>query len=174
MTVSIDQEIVVAPDAFLLKWSSTESDPRYRVFRDGLPITGLSRANNATFTVAPDQSSLIQVLDDPDEIPAAIFAGEIVLTWPSAAGTREYRVEKFIAGNWEPQTRIADTGRDSYTWRSDTLQDATAHNFRVIAVGEDGNESTPSTFDLTMLRNPDDPKASITFSDATKAITVTI
>jgi hypothetical protein len=60
-----------------------------------------------------------------------------------------------------------------FTWRSRVLEDGATHRFRVVPVGQNGNDGTEQLFTLLMVRIPDPPAVTYTYNGA-GAPTVTI
>lgn len=154
----------------------------FRWYRDGALIHGPSDLSYMEFTLEAGESLLIEILDDADLEPATGFPGRIRLGWtPADSTTKEYRVEENVATVWTERRRLQHQANVGwYRFESRFLEDVTTHQFRVIAVGINGNETTLFTKSVLMVRHPDAPVADanlvtkIAYDGATpKTVTIT-
>lgn len=154
----------------------------FRWYRDGALVAGPTDLAEMEFGPEPGEGFVVEVLDDADLEPATGFPGRVRLGWtPADSTTAEYRVEEYVSGTWTARRRLRhEDGKGWYRFESRYLEDVTSHQFRVIAVGTNGNESTLLTKSVLMVRHPDVPiadadlEASIVYDGATpKTVTIT-
>lgn len=173
MAVTLDQPVRVGPRSWRLTWSSDKSDPLYRVYRNGR-LVGVTKAEEWIFTVGLNESPVIDVLDDASD-PGAVLTGVLLIQWRYVAGTEEYRVEEDVSGTWTPVKTLEDDGRTAvFGYATRRLADDTVHTFRVVAVGDDGNESTAASVSARMVRVPDPPDIDYSYDAATGELTATL
>lgn len=154
----------------------------FRWYRDGALVHGPSDLSYMEFTIQQGESFVVEVLDDADLEPATGFPGRIRLGWtPADSTTKEYRVEEYVSAVWTERRRLRHQANVGwYRFESRFLEDVTTHQFRVIAVGINGNETTLFTKSVLMVRHPDAPvadanlEAKIVYDGATpKTVTIT-
>ena len=167
MTVTYDQPYWHDANVALIRWSSTETDPTYRVYVNGELVAEGSVTEWLLW--AGDQ---LEVLDDANAVAAGYYPGRVRLYW-WGSGNQEYRVEQQIASVWTQRARLTDDDRGYWSWESDILDDVTTHYFRVVAVGTSGEETVCNTLTVYMCRRPDVPDdVTWSYSDSTRQLTI--
>ena len=149
---------------YRLTWSSTESAPTYDLYEltgGGLVYHGM--AETITVTVKNGESPIYWVTDSAASPPAG-YPGKIKLQWRRSAGVSYYRIDEQVSGSWTRRAKIFEEGKWIYHWATRWLEDAADHNFRVVAVGTDGNESTAASIAVLMVRWPDVPQVSYSYA----------
>ena len=177
MTVTLDANTPqqIGRVTWRVSWSSSLTDPTFYVYRDGLQVA-TTRATSIDLVVQPGEQPVIEVLDSASESPLPSRPGNLTLAWYASAGTPVvdyYRVDEYVAAAWTERVRVQETGAGYYTWRSRFLEDVTEHQFRIVAVGENGNEATAASFTCLMVRHPDVPSVTYSYDKVTDKITVT-
>lgn len=129
-------------------------------------------AESRTFTVSAGEQLVVEVLDAADERPEAAFPGRLTLGWYRVADAAKYRIDEYIGGNWTQRASIDDTGIGYYQWKTRFLEDSQTHQFRIVPVGNNGNDGDALAFSVLMVRHPDPPSASFSYSSATGTVTI--
>lgn len=85
-----------------------------------------------------------------------------------------YKVQKNTADGWITVSTLQESGSWVYSYVSQTLEDETTHEFRVIAVDETAGESEPRLYRISMVRPPDSPdgKIDVTYGSGITSLTV--
>jgi len=168
--VTIEKPIRTGPRTVILKYSSDLESPTFYIYVDGILITQTT-ATEYTLAVDPDQSYIVEILDDADEQPMQIFPGKARLGWFKVEGVDYYRVDEYIDA-WVERIRMPEN--DGYMkWPSRFLEDCQIHLFRVTPVGTDGNEGQAKEFSVLMVRYPDSPDVNYSHSATTHKLTIT-
>ena len=157
------------PLAWRLRWASDDPAATFRVFRDGLLIAQTERTE-ALVSVIPGTSPVFEVLEAGGE-PSDGFPGFVTLQWAQATATAEYRVEEEIAAVWTTLATVADDGSAYYRWTSETLDDGSTHEYRVVPVGTNGNDGMSLTFVVLMVRVPDPPEFTLEYDQGAGEVT---
>ena len=174
MSVTMKPPRRTGPKAWRLRWSSTESDPTYRVFRDGVLVL-TTPLEQMTATVEAGETPVFEVFDDTTSQPQAAFGGRLTLAWYGAAAVDHYRVEEYVGAAWTLRDKIRDTGHGSgwqVRWTTRWLEDATTHQFRIVAIGDNGNATTVSTWSAVMVRHPNPPVVGFSYDSGTGKVTL--
>lgn len=172
MTVTMHTPTRVGPNAWRLRWESdVGGTPIYRVYRNGRCIQTGPR-NCCTVSMQADESGTIEVLDDADAVPAAIPRVRMRLLWDAVTGTARYRVQRYVGAAWVTEVEIRAGDRTNYEYLTPPLEDVTDHQYRVVPIGENGNEGTPATVTVTMVRNPDPPVVTMEYASGTGLVTI--
>lgn len=172
LTVTIQPPIQVGPSTWRLLWSSDVSDPTYRIYVDGRPVTP-TKAESGDFplNLLAGESGLIEILDD-ESPPTAAIASQVSLSWENVSGAGKYRIERFVDEEW---VLVKEIAADQERIHHETLPlsgQASEHDFRVTLIGENENEDTPVEVNILMPRHPDPPIVGFAYSDGTKKVTI--
>jgi hypothetical protein len=274
----------IPPGSYLLSWASDLVDPTFYVYRDGV-LVATTQLTSMEVLLADEEAPVFEVLDDPDEAPAAAYPPFATLAWYPSPGAGSYRVDEYVSGAWVERATLEDSdaaGRglppkvvvvqqggnflngtytleyvgtggvhrwkwtdgtttveiykdnaewllrlydathfvtygsnlqlpeypppgeatsvagspwvlrlsnaggspkgyvsadqptgNYFAWESRFLEDSASHRFRVVPVGQNGNEGTSREFLVLMVRIPDPPEVTYTYN-GTPANTVTI
>ena len=166
--VTMQPIIQVGAGSFLLRFSSDQGDPIFYIYLDGILIAETT-ATEYTIAIAAGNQAIVEVLDDADAEPTEVFPGNVRLGWFFVDGVDYYRIDEYIAGEWTQRARVTDN--QAYrSWQSRFLEDGGSHQFRVVAIGTDGNEATAREFTVLMVRHPDSPDVSYAYSAGTVTI----
>lgn len=173
VSLTVNKPVRLGPNTWKLSWSSILSNVTFRIFRDG-QLQLETRNTSAIFYVESGESPIFEIFDTPCGTPSESFPGTSLITWYAIPDTELYRVEEFISAVWTLRRKIKDLGRTYFSFRTRWLEDVTLHNFRVIAVGNNGNNSTAKLVDVFMVRHPDPPNAGFVYDGAgPKTVTIT-
>ena len=152
--------------------SSLGADTPCRVFVDGQYVR-TTRAQHVDLSLEDGRSATVEVLDDLVTQPQLDTSPFVELRWPSVPKAKRYRVEQLIAAVWTVIGEVANKPGGELSYRLPALPgSSTDHDFRVTTIGDDDNESTATGVKVTMVKRPDPPSVSVTFSNATKRITI--
>jgi hypothetical protein len=172
MTVTINEPIYLAPGQWLVEWSSSlGAGTHFWVNLNGewvaedVPITSM--------VVVLDSSGIadLDVVDAEPNVNDPIYPNRARIAWYGGTGIASYRVEEYV-GSWTARRTIQAEDLDFFVFESRILEDVTTHQFRVIPIGADDNEGTALTFDVFMVRRPDAPDVSLSYSSGTGLVTV--
>lgn len=173
MTVTINTPELVGLSTFRLSWSSDQPAPvTYRIFRDGTLIT-TTPEEEFNFSIEPGEQPLIEILDDGTTSPSLAFPSRFTLSWRSVVGAASYRIEELIGVSFVTRQVVTDDGRKWNEWDSRPLEDDQLHEFRITPIGDNGNNGTPVTFQIKMVRHPDPPPVAYSYDQATGKVDLT-
>lgn len=178
MAAAITSITRIAPLTWKFVWSGTAP---YYVVRNGVLI----------FSAATERTEWLFENDDNEEPPAievydstqvATALSQIanppygLLQWWHASSAAYYLVQKEVtdgaATYWKTvPPLVIDLGVGYYQYDTGVLDDETTTTFRVMAVDEQGGQN-PIEFDIPMVRNPDPPSISISYSASTGNATI--
>jgi hypothetical protein len=145
----------------LLRFSSNLADPTFYIYLDG-NLIAITKETEYTLAVNLDENSIIEVLDDPDQMPMAVYPARIRLLWFYSEGTNYYKVEEYIDDVWVARNNIRDN--EGYMqFESRFLEDGTIHQFRIIPIGINGNEGTLREIAILCCRHPNVPNVDYTY-----------
>lgn len=173
MSVTIDAPVWVSQSSGIVRltWSSDLTDPTYTVYRDGeLVLT--TTATEYVFAVASGEAPVIEVYDAAPAAGPEGYPSRMLLGWTAVADTDEYRVEQYVGTAWTTRATIDDTGAGYYTWRTGVLADDTTHQFRIVPVGDNGNDGDPLALTMLMVRHPDPPDVEFEYDAVAGTIAV--
>ncbi len=174
MAVTIQTPVQVGPNTWRLFWTSSLSTPTYQIFGDGQYVaTTTGEHRDFPLNVVDGESALVEILDSATVPATTAMGARATISWDDVATAARYRVEQFVGAAWVVvKELIADQTR--YHFITPTLAGtATAHQFRVTAIGVNGNEATAATINILSTRHPDPPTVAYAYSDATKKVTLT-
>jgi len=166
MTVTLEKTEWVGPSRRRVRWSSSESDPTFQVFVNGV-LYAETKVNH--ITVGP--ADVVEVRDDSAAGQVA-DEGTAVLGWAQVSNAASYRVEQYVGGQWVRRATIPASPGKQQQWRTPVLEEGSAHQFRVTPIGTNGNAGTPATTPVTVVKHPAAPVVSYSFNDTTKKVTV--
>lgn len=171
MTILSLTSTELARASYLIRWTSDLTKPLYHVYVGGVLID-TTRRNNLTLDLVEGDFASIEVSDSGPLTPAG---GEAFaeLEWAAVPDTKQYRVEEFDGVSWAARSLINDDGSSQYAHRTLPISDETNAQFRVTAIGADGNESTPAAVTMSAPRHPAPPEVQYTYDDALHQITLT-
>lgn len=173
--VVYNEVIQVGPLQYRLTWVPGPDGTLYHVWFDGV-LRSTTYSARYDFSVDVNDSPQIQVFDDPDDRPQAVYPYRATLQWYHVANAIKYRVAKWVAGEWATQEPDPITRRGEYMfeWRSYRIEDGEAYQFRVTPLLVDDTEGDPIDFSGVMVRPPDAPSVSYSVDPGTKKVTVSL
>ena len=172
MAVTMAAPALIGSGVVLLSWSSDlGGTPTFRIYLDGELLTETT-GTTYVLTQRIGDTPVIEVRDD-DSPPAAGLPGRVRLEWTPVAGAAEYRVEEFVAAAWTQRARVKASDIGTHVWFTRFLEDEATHQFRIVPVGENGNDGTPLAFSFLMVRSPDPPDVSYAYNPGPDTVTIT-
>ena len=137
-------------------------------------LIGTTSAYEYVVAVPVDGQAEFFVFDNADERPPRFYPNRLDVYWPGATGAVQYRVEQFVGAEWvKIGARVLVNGNNvSFEFESPKLDNEASHQFRVIAVAENENETTVLDKTALMVRRPDRRAFNYIYDDATRVITV--
>lgn len=172
MAVTVGQATSPARGIWDLNFSSDlGGTPTFYIYRDA-ELVNTTTLTRYQVTIAAGESPVFAIFDDAADRPDS-FSSRAHIQWLYQADIDYYRVEEFISAAWVERKRLTSkVTKQIYDFNSRVLEDVTTHQFRVTAVGVNGNESTASSITLFMIRTPDPPDVTYSYTNGTKLITV--
>jgi hypothetical protein len=157
-----------------LSWASTLTSPTYRIYVDGVRVSVQTQAVYRVMTGGA-WSPVVEILDDPDEVPKPAFPGAFVLGWETDPDAWKYRIERKVDGTWtEYATLLCDQSKGWQSYSTPVLSDGVVHEWRIVPVDAAGNDGTAVEFTTLMVRYPDVPAVTHTYNGAlTRTVTIT-
>ena len=171
MTVTMNPPEYLDGYTVRFSWTSDLTAPTFHLWRNGVRLPDTIQ-NYITISVDPDEELMIEVLDVAGVLPQPAFSGRFTLCFRAVAGTDYYRIDEYVDGDWSESGRIDETGAMYYSWGSRWLEEGAVHQFRVIAIGVDGNEGAALAFSDLMVRHPDTPRVTYAYSAETSKVTI--
>jgi len=153
--VTITDIITTGIFSTLIKYSSDLETPTFYIYLDGNLIDQTAQTEYK-LSVNLDESSIIEILDDPEEKPIEIFPNKIKLNFFCSQETSYYKIDEYIESEWLTRQKIKDNS-GYMSFESRFLEDCQSHIFRIIPVGTDGNEGESRQFTVLCCRYPDVP-----------------
>jgi len=172
VTMSTNSPQYLGPMSWLISWSGGAAGATYYVYRDG-QLIATTPGSSIVLSVEPGETPIIEVFDDADTAPMESHPGRVTLAWYASTGAAvdHYRIDEYVSSVWTARARIKDNGDGYFLWRSRGLEDVTTHQFRVVPVGDNGNEGTADTRNVLMVRYPDSPDLSVAWDSGTNKVT---
>jgi hypothetical protein len=156
------------------EWTATTAP--YRIYLDGRLVSTVTSAEydyegRAYGTYPPP----LEVLDANDSTTAQNldYSPRLTLQWRGVTGTAYYVVEYYADAAWtRVDLQIPETGFGYYNYQTPVLTDVTTAQWRVLAVDAYANESDPLAFSALIVRNPDTPDVTMTYSAVSGNVTI--
>ena len=159
------------PGGVILHWTSDVADATFRLYRDGVLLV-TTKLTEWTVPVDDGASPIFEVFDDATTPPTKVWPDHVRLEWEAVQD--RYRVEQYVGSSWVAVATISRGTRTYLTWSSGRLADVTSHQFRVIAIHVSGYEGSPVNRTVLMVRTPDGPVTTWTYSAVNKKATVLV
>lgn len=172
MAITSVTQTLIGTNTVRVTWTSDDPAPLFRIWRDGNLL--LTTASYMNFTLLAGEMPVIEVFDD-DTVPSSAYPGNMILFWYHVATAEKYRVEEYVGSEWVTRCTYLDEGQGSFQYRTEFLADETNHSWRIVPVGENGNDgASPLAFDFLMVRVPSVPLCSWSYNPTNYKVTVTI
>ena len=172
MSVTLGTLVQVGYESWRLTFSSSEASATFYVYRDG-QLVAETTAQWIDVLVPRGEYPVFTVVDDPDDAPAAGYPGRLVIQWRADTTADYYTVEQSVASVWTAVARVDETGLTGYLhWSTPWLDDVTTYQWRVTPHGSNGVDGSPTALSTLMVRHPDPPDVTVTYSAATGKLTV--
>jgi len=154
-----------------ITFSSDLPEPIFYIYIDGI-LAAETEQTEYILSAEVGTSFVVEVLDDANEQPMQVFPGRLRLFWFYVADTKYYRIDEYVASVWVSRKRMPQ--QNGYLqFESRFLEDGQTHTFRVVPVGENGNEGTAKQFQVLLVRFPDKPSVDYSYDEGTKHLTIT-
>ena len=173
MVVTISEPIFVAVGQWLVEWSSSfGADARFWIYLNGSLIE--SNSPTTSMIVVLDSGGLaeLEVLDAAVSDDDPTYPARTRIAWYAVDGAAQYRVEEYVSGDWTERKTFRSEDADFFVFESRILEDSTSHQFRVVPIGADANEGTPLSWTILMVRRPDPPNVTFSYSSGTGEVTI--
>lgn len=169
--------------AWLFTWAPVDGALSYRVILFGRVLNPALASTQYLYNQAiPAEYSTypppLEVVTDSDVAVSEIYKPFVILQWygsQSNIRVAYYAIQQFISGSWRDGNRIPENGSYVYTLTTPVLTDGVTYNFRIVAVGPNGQESCTLPFQIVMVCNPRlvEPSIDISYDDASQSVLVT-
>ena len=174
MAVTINPPDQIDQYSWEITWESSLGDPTYYIYING-KLFEITDNESMIVTAAmgePDENISIDIFDSEDDSPDRCYPGKLTINWEGSDDVDYYSIKKCVAEEWIEQARIYDHGEKHFSWLSDFLDDVTVHTFQIVPIGTNGNTGTEAQLTCLMVRYPDIPDKSFSYSDDTHKITI--
>lgn len=171
MSVTITSITRIGRRAWRVVYASTLSAPTFYIYVNA-ELVGVTTETAYQFQAAPGESVILDVFDSSTDTPEDVYPGRLAIAWYAVVATDYYRIDEYLSGEWVEVGRVRDTGAGYFKWRTRWLEDSASHQFRVIAVGDNGNESTAATLSCLMVRHPDVPDVNLSYDAEDGTLTI--
>lgn len=169
MTVTLNKERPVGPNAVSLTWTSDDPNAVFDVYVNGALRLKGTRQRSLTLAARPDEAVVVDVFDDPNDVPDYARSTVGRLAFDAVVGT-DYRIERQVGAEWELERLIGFDDTHQQINTEPITEDG--ESLRVTAINTDGQEGAPVVVAADIVRHPDPPVVDVAFSDATKKLTV--
>lgn len=155
-----------------LTWVSDETDPTFRIYRDGVLV---ATTKLATHLVRIDDGSfpVFEVLDDDEAEPQRSYSGRAEIAWFTHPDVDSYDVQEWDGAEWITRQTLRRDDRSYLRWSSRVLEDVTSHQFRVVPTGTNGNEGTDIELEIFIVHVPDPPQVTYAYDADDETVTIT-
>jgi len=170
MSVTYESYQQIGPTTWYVAVSSTESDPTYRWYLDGVLI--LTGPQSWRYIDVGEGSFQLEVRDDASAAAEA-YPAYAILSWQTVTDADNWRVEQYVEDAWTLKRTIADNGQSAFRYQTDELTDGTAYQFRAVPVNAEGIQGTAREWSFTCVRRPAAPSVGYTYTGAvSKTVTI--
>lgn len=174
MSVSITEIVSVDPQVVRVSFESTLEPATFRVYREGALISTIESEDgegSVLLSIAPEDSPYIEILDDSGP-PVPAYPGRFTIHWPSISGPSSFLIEEYVGGNWVELATVPAEPVGSNRFLTRWLEDGQVHQFRVTPIDSEGVSGTAVERSALMVRHPDVPQPTVTYSAVTAKVTV--
>ena len=173
MTVTMNPPVRTSFRTLLFTFSSDlGGTPDLYIYEFGV-LMRVTKETSYETTVLPGRSKVVEILDSASEVPMRVARGTFLLGWDAVSSAKEYRVEEKVSSVWTLRGTVPEDGRGFYRFETGWLADVVVHEFRVIAVGSNGDLGTAREYTALMVRNPDPRDYTSVYAAGTGLATVT-
>jgi hypothetical protein len=170
---TIDSVTKSGINAWEYTWSGTSPFNLYLDW-EYLDETSTTDVNRIVLNSDNTEPPILEVLDandttEPDQIR---HGGRAVLQWRDVADTDYYVIEEKVSSVWTELDIIGHNSLGYNKYITELLDDETTAQFRVTATALDETAGEPVAFDLFVVRNPDPPDITLSYSSSGGEITI--
>lgn len=178
MTVTFTKAQKVDALVWEWEWTSNLTNPTYYLYGNGVLI-GETTHPQAMLTLSPNESFQFEVLDDPDAVPAFAYPSRAFLQWylDEDDPAERYDIDEYVGGQWvssTPPSIKPGFGQTYFQYQTRVLEDQTTHIFRVTPVAADERAGVPVIYTFFIVRLPDPPTVSYSYSASSGDVTMTV
>ncbi len=152
--------------SWLFEWTAGATP--WRIFLDGKLIDTVT---TQSYTYPPseyeDTPPPLEIADAGIDAETELYPAWATLQWRSAATAYEYIAQEYIGSAWVDVNTQPENGSGTYIYETPSLTDATASQWRILALDSDGREGTPLAFTFVVNRNPPEPDVTYTCAGGT-------
>lgn len=171
MAVTINSVTDLGGGRWLLAFSSSAPPATFYLYADGV-LLSTQTAGEYVLTVLDGVVPTIEILDDAATDPQPAFPSYLTLGWITDADAARYRIEEYTGGQWVEVATVAHNGQAWQSYATQALADETTHQWRVVPIDAAGNDGTAVAFVVLLVRYPDVPSVSYSYSAVTGTVTV--
>jgi len=166
MTVTALRKRQVGVNAVELRFESDDPDPTFTVWHNGACV--LETKGNTYRAAVTVEGNVFEVFDGTEDTQTR--NGDTVVRWVPVASAVQYRVEK-NDGGWSTVATITDNGESQFEVPIKSVDDA-ATQWRVTAINDENQESTPAVVTVRAEKNPAPASVAAAFDNVTKLVTI--
>jgi len=119
-----------------------------------------------------EEPPVIEVVEDPTIAEQRLYIGYVILQWSVVSGVKSYIIEELVGSTWAERFRSANEGARYIAYQTRFLDDSTTYSFRLKVVDQFGRTKTGETISVFVVRNPDPPGISLSYSSGTNELTI--
>ena len=155
---------------WLLRYSSDQPDPLYRIYSHGKRIAATTHDPHHVMVDSFDTADF-EIRDD-DLPPAYSVPYRGTIWWYGNPLVAHYLIEQWIASAWVQVAEVFETGEPVYRWQTAVLPNNEESQFKVRAFDHAGNESAPLLLSKYVVRKPAKTEWSWSYDSGTGQVTV--
>lgn len=174
MAISNVQAQHLGDGVYHVTWE-TDSGPDtiFHVYLDDVLVGSTPLAFFQVTLPGSTQEATVRVVE---ENPLALDPGDksrfVLVAWWGVDAASYYTVEWYNVTAWEEVKRIDDEGQGWFAWQSGLLDDLSTQQFRVRAMGVNGNLGTLNTLSIEVVGNPSPPAVDWSYAAGTGKVTI--
>lgn len=158
------------PGTFVFTYASNLADPTFYIWVNGDLVAETLETSYEVSVPIGDQLQF-DVFDDPDDEPTDYYPTRLTLRWEGRDGANTYRVDQYTGGQWVAKSIHPHRVSNLYHYVTGVLDDVTTYQFRVVPIDAEGRSGTALSFTAEMVRYPDEPAQTMTFTAGELVIT---
>jgi len=154
-------------------WSAVPGSDYYRVILFGQELAQTTQTYyDYAHPVIQDDPPPIEVVSESDKALSEVNRCFFCVQWYGVS-CHHYSLHEYVGGEWVERQQIDETGNWLYTMTSPLLSDDTEYRFRIVAVSDEGQNSTPVEFKFKVVRPPTPVKRTVAWDSGSSSIVVT-
>lgn len=169
MAVTISKAIPCGPTAYMLRFSSDQSDPVFYVYRNG-KYQGKTTHQSRLIQGAIDEAVVVEIFDNAAHRPAYASPALADLLYQAAANNL-YLIE-VNDGGWQLVQAVQHQNVSQVLRPLLTPIGSSGLPIRITRVSPAGAEASPANLTITFVRHPDTPEVEHSYSSGTGKVTI--